>query len=187
LKAALRRALVSGTAASVLSTVAISLASRIQGPSSSAGTNATSHWVWGGRAKRQRQATLRYTALGYAIHHLSSVFWASSFEYATHRATRLSRVAAAAVVTAASAYVVDYHVVPKRLNPGFERHLSPVAMTAVYAAFALGLLAGRLQGQPSRRAPRTARAARNSRSAGTAHRIIAGSSTPAHTAADNPG
>lgn len=101
-------------------------------------TNATSHWVWGVRAKSRHRADLAHTGLGYCIHHASSVLWACVFErwLATRRPP--SPVMAAAAVTAL-AYVVDYHVVPARLTPGFERHLSRRSVYAAYLAFGTGL------------------------------------------------
>jgi hypothetical protein len=40
--------------------------------------------------------------------------------------------------------MVDYHLVPRRLSPGFEHRIHPAGMLAVYGMFALGLfLAGR--------------------------------------------
>jgi hypothetical protein len=41
----------------------------------------------------------------------------------------------------AAAYVTDYHIVPKRLTPGFEMRIPRVALAGVYAALALGLSA----------------------------------------------
>ena len=40
---------------------------------------------------------------------------------------------------AAGAWMIDYHVVPKRFPPGFDRVLSGRAIGAIYAAPALGL------------------------------------------------
>lgn len=42
------------------------------------------------------------------------------------------------------ACVTDYHVVPKRLTPGFELRLPAGALAAAYAALALGLSAREL-------------------------------------------
>lgn len=39
------------------------------------------------------------------------------------------------------AYVVDYHVVPKRFTPGVEKKLSHNAIPALYAALAAGFAA----------------------------------------------
>ena len=37
------------------------------------------------------------------------------------------------------AYFTDYHVVPDRLTPGFEKRLSPKSLRVVYSALALSL------------------------------------------------
>lgn len=125
--------------ASLSSTWVVSRASRRRTGSASAGTNATSHWVWGERARRVKRTDLKHTAVGYAIHHASSFFWAVFHEYWRELRPRTPPVASATTI-AAVAYVVDYHVVPRRLTPGFERHLSGRAMFATYAAFGAGLM-----------------------------------------------
>ena len=38
-----------------------------------------------------------------------------------------------------AAYVVDYHLVPSRLTPGWERQISPRALALVFGALALSL------------------------------------------------
>lgn len=135
--------LVSGTMASVLSTLVASCLGRLQSGGVASATNATSHWLWDRRGPRKR-VSLRHTAVGYGIHHACSLFWACFFEHAVRRTRRPARIATTAAATAAIAYVVDYHVVPRRLTPGFETRLSPGAMVATYAAFAVGLGAGAL-------------------------------------------
>jgi len=55
-----------------------------------------------------------------------SVFWGVLFE-ALERADRrfgATNIGNAAAMTALLAYIVDYHVVPKRVTRGFESHLS---------------------------------------------------------------
>jgi hypothetical protein len=39
---------------------------------------------------------------------------------------------------------VDYHVVPKRLTPGYEHRISSGALLATYGALAAGLALGAL-------------------------------------------
>lgn len=126
-----------------MSTVVLSALGRRRTGSASSGSNATSHWVWGERAKRRHGTDLRHTALGYGIHHASSIFWALWFERAA-RGRRARDIAAIGAATAVTAYVVDYHVVPRRLTPGFDRHLTPAGMVATYATFAAGLVVGHL-------------------------------------------
>lgn len=152
----LGRALFSGTVASVLSTAVASLLSRRRSGAAAGATNATSHWLWGRRAYRRDRVSMRYTAIGYAIHHASSVFWACFFERALlsrragdgrsrsprggdQRALTSGRIAATAAATTVAAYFVDYRVVPQRLTPGFESRLPLQDRALVYAAFAVGL------------------------------------------------
>jgi hypothetical protein len=65
------------------------------------------------------------------------VFWALFYEALADRMAPLARGAA----VSALAYVVDYHVVPRRLTPGFEMRLGRPALAAIYAALAFGLSA----------------------------------------------
>jgi hypothetical protein len=144
---ATRRGLVSGAAASALSTVALAALGKAASGSAFGPTNAISHWIWGAKAERRDRPSLRYTALGYTIHHASSTFWAVLFERIM--GTRLDRMAPAptlAVATAASAVAcfVDYQLTPPRLRPGYEKRLSKPSLAVVYGAFGLGLAAGAL-------------------------------------------
>ena len=137
----LAHALWSGAWASVVSSVMVSAWSRRVAGSVPAGTNATSQWVWGERARHARGWTWRHTAVGYLIHHASSVFWSTGYEAWCARSPQ--RPLAKAVAVAVLAYGVDYHVVPRRLSPGFERRVSPAGMVCAYAGFALGLALAR--------------------------------------------
>jgi hypothetical protein len=121
------------------------------------GTNAASQWVWGRKAKEQRGVSARYTLLGFAIHHASSIFWATGYELWKRDSDPPERHLAKAASISALAYLVDYHVVPSRLSPGFDRRISALGMVATYSAFAAGLclpLAHRML----RRGSRTGRA-----------------------------
>lgn len=138
----LARAIRSGSIASVLSTAVVSCFSRHRVGAAAAGTNSASQWIWYPQARFAHQPSWRHTATGYLIHHASSVFWACAYHAtAPERAAPAGRAARAAGV-AALAYYVDYHVVPRRLSPGFEHKIGPLGLWAVYGAFAAGLLAG---------------------------------------------
>lgn len=76
----LRRALVSGSSASILSTAALMACGQRDCASAFAPVNATSHWLWKGRAIRQDGPSLRYTLVGYGIHHAMSILWAITYE-----------------------------------------------------------------------------------------------------------
>jgi len=137
-----RDAVISGTAASVASAAALMVCSTLKEGSAAGGLNGPSQWLWGEAEAYTREATLRHTATGYAIHHTTSIFWAVLYETifggSRTRKSALQHIAEAAL-SAGTAYVVDYHLTPKRLQPGFEKHVSPRGMVAVYAAFAAGL------------------------------------------------
>ena len=139
-------ALVSGTAASIVSTAALALLAHREGKSAFQPTNATSHWLHGDRAALHREPDTVHTLVGYATHHASALFWAVPFE--TWLAARPPRTTAGllrdACAMSAIAAAIDYGATPKRLTPGWELVLSKRSMAATYAAMALGLAAGAL-------------------------------------------
>lgn len=141
----LRDAAVSGSAASILSTVVLSAASKHAEDSAAGALNGPSQWVWGERQAYTRRATLRHTAVGYAIHHAMSIFWATFYEAAFDRVRRsrarvsTPQILGEATAMTAIAFFVDYVVTPRRFRPGFRKHIGRGALVANYAAFALGL------------------------------------------------
>jgi hypothetical protein len=145
-KSALADAVISGSSASVLSAAVLSGFSKMEEGSAAGGLNGPSQWFLGEEAGYSREASLQQTGLGYGIHHSTSIFWASFYEYFCGRSNgnRLQRISPGqvvmeAVTMATAAYVVDYGLTPKRLQPGFDKHVSPAGMVATYAAFAAGL------------------------------------------------
>lgn len=135
-------AVVSGSAASLASAAALMACSAIHEGSAAGGLNGPSQWLWGEAEAYSREATLRHTAVGYGIHHATSIFWALLHETVfggSRRRKPALQHCAEAVASAATAYVVDYHLTPPRLRPGFEKHVSRNGMVAAYAAFAAGL------------------------------------------------
>lgn len=141
----LRRGLVGGSAASVLSTVALAVLGRRQTGSPYAPTNAISHWFYGDTAAMKNRPSLRYTLAGYAIHHASATFWAVLLERLLGQVLdRKKPLTTLEVATAAAAVVcfADYQLTPERLHPGYEKRLSKPALALVYATFGLGLAAG---------------------------------------------
>ncbi len=137
----LRRAAASGTVAGLCAAGAAAYCAHREGGTACAPINAVTHCLWPERALRERGFSVRHTILGLGIHQTAAVFWALLFERMVPRAPREhpAAVVAAAAGTAATAYLVDYHVVPKRVTPGFEAHLGPRSMTGVYVGIALGL------------------------------------------------
>src|SRR5687768_15007077 len=146
----IRAGLVSGAVASIASTIALSILGKAELGKSAAPVNGPSQWIWGRHAPYQDRFSLRYTIVGYAIHHAASVFWAIWYEKLRQRlapAKNVPAVLAPAVAAAAAAYAVDFHFTPQRLTPGFENRLSQRALVMVYSSFALGLAATVLVGR----------------------------------------
>lgn len=149
----LRRAAVSGSCASLLSTGMLACGGSVDCGSAFAPVNAVSHWIWGDRAIHTNRPSVRHTVLGYVIHHAMSVFWAAFYEGAmavggAHRAARASAGPATparvigGLAVAGIACFVDLKCTPHRLTPGFERRLSPGMLALVYVAFGLALPLG---------------------------------------------
>ena len=147
-----QNSLVSGSVASIASTISLSMLGKAELDKSAAPVNGPSQWIWGRHAPYQNRFSLRYTVVGYLIHHAASVFWALWYERLRQRlpvAESPSAVLAPAIVIAAAAYTVDFHLTPQRLTPGFEHRLSKRSLVAVYGTFALGLaLTALLQRHP---------------------------------------
>jgi hypothetical protein len=142
---AFRRGLVGGATSSLLSTAALALLGRQQAGSAYAPTNAVSHWIYGDEALREDAPTLRHTVPGYLIHHGSAMFWSVLFERLCGRLLDRKEPALTLGVAAAASAVacfVDYQLTPKRLQPGFEAHLSRPSLAVVYGSFGLGLALG---------------------------------------------
>ena len=136
-KDAARRALVSGAAASIASTLVLAALGRRELGRGATPLNGPSQWVWGRHAPHADGFSSRHTVVGYAVHHFAATFWAVLFEKLRPARAPL----AAAIATAAVAHVVDFRVVPERLSPGFQKRLSRNAVAWSYVAFAIGLAA----------------------------------------------
>jgi len=147
----MRRAWISGSMASLVSTAALLAAGARDCSSSFAPVNAVSHWVWKRRAFHQYRPSFKYTVVGYLIHHMASVFWAVAYEAVSVTGkqrlgtrTRTPALLVNACTVSALAAAVDLKCTPERLTPGFERKLKPVPLTGVYIAFGAGLVLGSL-------------------------------------------
>jgi hypothetical protein len=138
---AFRRGVVSGTVAGIVSTIFLAILGKTELGKPAAPVNGPSQWIWGKHAPHENRFTLRYTVLGHMVHHASSIFWAVLYERLRQRLWKEQKppAIAPALITTAAAYVVDFHVVPERLTPGFERRLSKRSILLVYGSFALGL------------------------------------------------
>jgi hypothetical protein len=142
-----RDALRTGAVASVATTLAVTACGATENGNAVAPLNAVSHIVWRDEAFGRAELSWKYTATGVALNAAASTSWAALYELLFGRAAAESDVAEAVVggaVVSAIAYVTDYHVLPARLAPGFEKCLSHRRLMAIYAVLALGLTFGSL-------------------------------------------
>lgn len=139
-------------AATATTTAATLLLGATRDTSPWAPLNAVSHILWGDEAALHTEPSATYTATGAALNGGAMVMWAAAHESLRRLlppGPAASVVAGASI--AAAAYVIDYHVVPRRLTPGFEKRLSGRSMFWIYAALAAGLAASSIS--RSRSAP----------------------------------
>lgn len=139
------RALLAGSCASLLSAAVLAAAGRREAGSAAAPINAVSHWYWDREALHQQQADAQHTAVGFATHHLASVFWAAlltAFLRSQPAMNTVPRTVAACFATSAIACVVDFKLTPERLTPGYEHRLSRKALGLTYLLFGAGLALG---------------------------------------------
>lgn len=144
---ALRHAVPSGTLSAAVIALTAGALGKVENGRALAPINAISHMLWGDHAARRVKPSLKYTGTGLALNEAASVFWSVIYEKFFGLAARRGNVAKAltgGAVVAAAAYVTDYHIVPKRLTPGFEKRLSGRSLFGIYAAMALSLGVGGL-------------------------------------------
>ncbi|MEI7297553.1 hypothetical protein WCQ02_36045 [Paraburkholderia tropica] len=139
----LRRAWITGGTAAAASALTAAQCARRDGATAPAPMNAVTHAIWPRAAPRELGLSARFTLTGFAIHGCASVFWAIGFEALRARRARTTvwSDAADAAAFSAAAWLVDYHVVPRRLTPGFETHMSNRSMLYVYGSIAAGFAA----------------------------------------------
>ncbi len=106
--------------------------------------NAISHIVWGEEAAQQEHASAKYTAIGLALNTSAMFGWALIFAklFSGKSSNRAVSSLGGGVFVSLLAYIVDYHVVPKRLTPGVEDRLSSRSLLALYVVLALSLALG---------------------------------------------
>jgi hypothetical protein len=139
---ALGSAVSSGAISAVATAGSVSVAGTRDTGSAAAPINATSHIVWGESAGDFEGIDARHTLLGMILNAGACVFWATFYERYFGRAADRGEVGTALLgggIVAAAAYVTDYHIVPKRLSPGWEHRLSRSSLAAAYAVLALSL------------------------------------------------
>jgi hypothetical protein len=142
----IRNALWVGALAGVATTVGAALFGKAEGKGVAEVLNTTSHIVWGEEALDKKQLDVKHTLVGVGINLAAVTGWAFVNELLMGRKKErtLPKAIATATATTAIAYAVDYHMIPKRLTPGFEEKLSGKALTGIYVVLAAALVVGTL-------------------------------------------
>lgn len=138
----LSSALRSGSLAAAATTATLLVLGKRTSTSAWAPLDATSHIVWGDRAYAQDKLDIRHTLVGTILNAAAVISWAAVQELVLARRRTLPVALATGAGTAALAYVVDYHVVPKRFTPGFEWKLPRRSLLATYVVLGASLALG---------------------------------------------
>ena len=153
----LRRAIFSGTMGGCAAAIAAAIAGKYENNSFAAPLNATSHMIWGDEAARENRYSFKFTFTGLMLNHAAGIFWAIFYEKLfgqcaanerkdinlltnNNNGSLITPLLGAAAV-AAGAYIVDYHLIPRRFTPGFEKRVSGKSLAAILTALAVGLAA----------------------------------------------
>ncbi|NVB76832.1 MAG: hypothetical protein HOV81_00420 [Kofleriaceae bacterium] len=110
--------------------------------------DAVSHIAWGDRAFVRDELDVQHTLVGFVLN-LGAVAWWSTLHALVVGRPMRTRYAipfalASGAAVAATAYVFDFKVAPKRFTPGFEWKLPRRPLRKVYAVLAASFAAGSL-------------------------------------------
>ena len=140
-----------GAVATATTLAAVAARGRQETGSAIAPINASSHALWGEQAAEVERITLRHTLPGLLANVAGAFWWALVFETLFGTLVRTPsgrrsavRAAAGSAATAGLAYAVDYHILPRRLTPGWEHRVSNRALAVGLGAMAAGLCIGAL-------------------------------------------
>jgi hypothetical protein len=106
--------------------------------------DAVSHIAWGDRAFACDKLDVEHTLVGAVLNAGAVLSWSALHALLLGQRPHVLRALASGAAVSALAYLVDYHVVPRRLMPGFEVHLRGRGLRTVYVVLALSLAAGGL-------------------------------------------
>ncbi|MEI7578110.1 MAG: hypothetical protein WCK51_14565 [Armatimonadota bacterium] len=109
---------------------------------------AISHIVFGERTYQNEKRNLLFLAVGFGLNGFAMIGWSGIAELCFRAfgtaPGNLPTAFVVAIGVTVMAYFVDFHVVPKRLTPGFEHILSTKSLLSVYTLLAVSLLLGSL-------------------------------------------
>jgi hypothetical protein len=141
----LMSALKSGAIATSATTLALSALGALSRRDPAGPINAVSKMLFGDEeADKAEGFDAKHTLVGAALNSAAVTMWAGLHEALFGRFARKGpgQALASGALVSGLAYVVDYHVVPKRLTPGFEKKLSKGGMFTIYAVLAASFALG---------------------------------------------
>ena len=110
------------------------------------GVNAISHIFFDKQALGQANFSAKYTLSALLLNFGAMLGWAAvaeaSFVLLKLPPREFTTSAMVAIVVSVMAYVVDFHVVPKRLTPGFELVISKRSLLIIYVGLAVAFFIG---------------------------------------------
>ena len=151
----IKDAVLSGTIVSASTAATAAACGARDSGSAIAAVNGVSHILWGSDAANVRAADLKHTVPALLLNTGATIFWAAIYERIFgHAADRghISKALLGGGAVATLAYVTDYHVVPKRLTPGWEERVSNRSLGIIYVVLALSFPVRGLLRHWSRRA-----------------------------------
>jgi len=98
--------------------------------------NAIAHIAFGDAAATVDGFAARETLTGFGLHASAIAVWGVLYEALAGK-TSLPGSLGKGALASALIYWFDYHLVPERLRPGFEKRLGPEAVAVTYALLAL--------------------------------------------------
>ncbi len=133
----------SGVVAALGSAALIAVRGQIENGNPVAPINAISHIAWDDEAFDADKLDIKHTLVGLSINDTAMMSWGVIFELlraVTKSRGSVAKTAGCAAGMAGLAWAIDYKIVPPRLTPGIEAHLSKRSLAMIYCAFALALM-----------------------------------------------
>jgi hypothetical protein len=137
-----------GAAAALTVTAAIAVAGKLENGDAWEPFNDVSHVLLGEEKSDCNGFNPQTSLLGLALNAAAMQFWAIPYRW-IFGTPGFPRSALTASAAAAIIYLIDYHLLPKRLAPGFERRLSGGSILCIYAVALTFLLAHPSSTHPS--------------------------------------
>ena len=148
LSTSIQNVMVTAGWAAALTTVSVMTLSSLEHRGPFAPVNAISHIAFGQASVGVEAPKPKLLVTGLVLNAGAMIGWAAVAElgYAVFRLPAGVLLAACpiAILTTVLAFIVDFHVVPKRLSPGFEMILSKRSLLIVYVAMGAALVVGGL-------------------------------------------